>query len=177
MHIPTHILSGWCLANCLPLSPRQRLGCMVAAVIPDLDGLGIVFGTESDAFQNYHHLLGHNLPFALFSCGLLALAGPRRAMSFVIYLAMFHVHLVMDYFGSGAGWRIYYLWPISRWNVVNFNGWDFYSWQNILAAAILLVWMVAIAAWKRRTPLEAIMPDLDRQLVNLISRRAAPGKS
>jgi len=40
VHIPTHILSGWVIGNCFPLSPAQRLGCMIAATIPDVDGFG-----------------------------------------------------------------------------------------------------------------------------------------
>ena len=39
MHVQTHILSGWCVGNLAPLSPRERLICMTAASIADLDGL------------------------------------------------------------------------------------------------------------------------------------------
>ena len=46
MHIPTHILSGWCIGNVLPLNGRERLFCMVAASVADFDGLGIIFGEE-----------------------------------------------------------------------------------------------------------------------------------
>jgi len=53
-------MSGWCIANLLPVTPRQRLGAMIAASAADLDGLGILFGQE--AYWRYHHTLGHNLP-------------------------------------------------------------------------------------------------------------------
>jgi hypothetical protein len=48
--------------------------------------------------------------------------------------------------------------------------WDFYSWQNLSIAAALLIWTLIIAVRKGRTPLEAIMPDLDRQLVRVVRK-------
>ena len=50
---------------------------------------------------------------------------------------------------------------------MNPYGWNFYSWQNITAAFVLLLWTVAIAYVCRRTPLELLMPSLDRRLVGL----------
>ena len=50
---------------------------------------------------------------------------------------------------------------------MNPYGWDFYSWQNISAAFLLLLWTVAIAYYQKRTPLELLMPSLDRKLVGL----------
>ncbi|HEY7118639.1 MAG TPA: hypothetical protein VH475_18760 [Tepidisphaeraceae bacterium] len=94
MHVPTHILSGWCLGNLLPLGKRER---------------------------------------------------------------------------SGPGWGISYWWPWRHgagywW--INPHPWEFYSWQNITAAYALLGWTLAIAYFRRRTPLEALMPELDRKLVH-----------
>src|SRR5207302_7065303 len=87
------------------------------------------------------------------------------------YLALFHLHLVMDYFGSGPGWGIYYLWPFSSWAADNRRvAWEFYSWQNITLAAVLVVWTIFIAVRRGRTPLEALMPRLDRQLVEWLRR-------
>lgn len=54
-------------------------------------------------------------------------------------------------------------WCIGNWSV----SWPFYSWQNISLGFLCIAWTVAIARRQRRTPLEAIMPSLDRQLVAL----------
>jgi hypothetical protein len=161
-------MSGWCVANLLPFTPRERLFCMVAASVPDVDGLGIV--VSSRLYERYHHLLGHNLTFALISSAALAIFSTRRALGFVTYCALFHLHLYMDYWGSGRDWFIMYWWPFRQgpgylW--INPDGWAFYSWQNITAALALLVWTVIIAWRCRRTPLEVLMPHLDRQLVRL----------
>ena len=115
MHIQTHILSGWCAAAMLPLTPRQRLLAMIAAAAPDLDGLGILFGQEF--YWDYHHKLGHNIFFGVLLTLILAVIARPWLLVFPLYLGLFHLHLLMDYYGSGTGWRIYYLWPASNWGV------------------------------------------------------------
>jgi hypothetical protein len=82
----------------------------------------------------------------------------------------------MDYFGSGPGWPIYYLWPFSTWELVNWEAWNLSSWQNLLTFGILLAWTIGIISLKWRTPLEAVMPSLDRQIVQLLprSKKAEP---
>lgn len=142
---------------------------MLAATLADLDGLSILGGER--AYQDWHHVLGHNIFFALLFCSVLAAFSRQIGKSFLLYLALAHLHLVMDYFGSGPLWRIYYLWPADRHWYVTFSGaWEFFSWQNISTAAAFLVWTVLIAIYQRRTPLEAIMPRLDRQLVGKLRR-------
>ena len=163
MHIQTHILSGWCLANMLPLSPRERLFSMIAATLPDIDGISFIFGQE--AYWNYHHILGHNLLLGLLSSAVLAAFLGRRIMAFFVFLGLFHLHLAMDYFGSGPEWPILYFWPVSRWQIVNHEGWEFFSWQNQLAFCLLFIGTLWIAYRQRRTPLEFLMPQLDRKLV------------
>src|SRR5690242_13324322 len=98
MHIPTHILSGWCVGNCFPLDKKQRLFCMIAASVADLDGLGMVAGMEQELYWRYHHVLGHNLFFGLLVAGVLAAMGGRKWVTFPLYLLLFHLHLSMDYF-------------------------------------------------------------------------------
>jgi hypothetical protein len=163
MHIPTHILSGWVVGNCVPLDPRQRLACMIAATVADLDGISILLGRG--AYDRYHHILCHGLPFGLLVTIVLVAWTRTRARSMVplgvVYLGLFHLHLVMDYWGSGAGWPIAYLYPFSGLKFVNWNGWELTSWQNQLAAGILLLITLWIGWRLRRTPLELLMPSLD----------------
>jgi hypothetical protein len=86
------------------------------------------------------------------------------------YLSLFHLHLLMDYYGSGPGWGIAYLWPFSRRTWSTPDAWEFFSWQNLTTAAALIVWTLAIAIRQHRTPLEALMPNLDRQLVEKVRK-------
>ena len=173
MHIPTHILSGWVVASAVPrLTPRERGLAMLAASLPDLDGLGLL--VSRDAYETYHHVLGHNLFAGLVLTVVLLLftqhPAPRTAF---LYLGLFHLHLVMDSFGSGMDWGIAYLWPVVKREWMNPWRWGFFSWQNLTAAYGLVAVTFVIAARAGRTPLETLAPRLDQQLVTL-ARRLIP---
>jgi hypothetical protein len=169
MQIPTHILSGWCAANLFPLTPRQRLLAMIAATIPDLDGLSLLGGQE--AYWHYHHRVCHNLAFAILtSLALAAFSRVKTKKSFAqlaaLYLTLFHLHLNMDVFGSGPGWGIHYLWPFSNWMFDNTHySWPFQSWQNLTIFLLLFAWTILIALRRHHTPLELLAPDLNRRLL------------
>lgn len=162
MHIPTHMLSGWCVANCFSLTARQRMACVIAASCADLDGVTLIAGR--DLYLRTHHVLGHSFGFAIVSAGLLCLWTAWRLRLFVLYLFCFHLHLIMDYFGSGRGWPIYYLWPFSWHKTINPNAWDLNGWQNFTAIGLLGVWTIVIAIVHRRTPFEYLVPRWDEQI-------------
>lgn len=163
MHAQTHVLSGWCLGNLFALSGRERLLCMLAAGLADLDGLGILAGEKW--FAEYHHVLGHNFLYGLMLAAILAGLSVHRLKAFGLYLMLFHLHLLGDYYSCVPSWRIHYFWPFDPTGWRPSYGWRLYSWQNILAAAVLIGWTIRIAVRAGRTPLEVLMPSLDRQLV------------
>jgi inner membrane protein len=168
VHIQTHILSGWCIANQFNLTPRERAFSMIAATIADLDGLGILFGQQY--YWQYHHKLAHNLFFGLLSSALLAAFSKQKLKTFPLYLTLFHLHLLMDYFGSGPGWHIHYLWPFGNLILINPNAWDFYSWQNLLTFLLFFLWTLWIARQQGRTPIETLTPRLDKEIVATLRR-------
>lgn len=174
MHVPTHIMSGWCVANLFPLTARERVFCMAAASLADLDGITYLFGQE--AYWDYHHIVCHNLAFALSMATALAIFSSRRLLAFFVYLAVAHAHLVLDYYGSGPGWPIAYGWPFTGWRWNNPDAWEFNGWQNRAAAGAFLLWVIAIAIVQRRTPVEMLTPALDGRIVTglrgLVGRRA-----
>lgn len=179
MHIPTHIMSGWCLASLVPrIGPRGRLFCMIAGTIPDLDGIGIVGDfllghDEPTWYWAMHHKVGHGVFAAVVVCGLLTLFTRHyRGRALLAYLAAFHLHLLLDYFGSGPHWDVYYVWPISNVGFVSPHAWPLSSWQNILVALQLLCWTIYIAWRYQRTPLEIIAPSLDQRWVRRLSSGA-----
>lgn len=180
----THLLTGWIVANASTrLSSRERAVITVAAIAPDLDGLGIIpeLLTRDSAtpilwYSEYHHLLGHNLLFGLMlgavACGLAA----NRLRTVLLTLLSFHLHLVSDALGSrgpdGYQWPILYLWPFSddwRWS---WDGqWELNAWPNF-AITITEVLIVLLLAWKRgRSPLELISASADRAFVEALRRR------
>lgn len=146
---------------------------MVAATAPDLDGLAIVAGRE--AFETYHHVIGHNLFFGLVVMAAVTMWSTNKWTMALLSFGLFHLHLVMDSFGSGRDWGIAYLWPVVQREWVNPWRWDFVSWQNMVAAYGLVLVTIVIAIRQGRTPLETVMPSLDRQLV-VLARRLVPGR-
>ena len=76
MHIPTHFLSSWALANGPKFTAKERFFCLLVGTLPDLDGIGIVASQE--AYEAYHHVVAHNLLAGLALCGSLALASQRK---------------------------------------------------------------------------------------------------
>lgn len=168
MHLQTHVMSGWCAANCLKLTARERFLAMTAAVLPDLDGITYVFGQE--AYWATHHIYGHNLLFVLAGSGILAAFCAAKLKCFLLFFFLMHLHLVMDLLGSGEGWTISYWFPFGRGEYAWSFGWDFDSVENKLAGLFFLLWCVWIAIYRRRTPLEWPMPKLDAQLVALAQK-------
>jgi hypothetical protein len=63
---------------------------------------------------------------------------PTRVGLVLLFLFCFHLHLLMDYYGSGPGWPIVYFWPLTDFKFVNWSAWELSSWQNQLAAGVLL---------------------------------------
>ena len=98
----THFLTGWVLANSTALSRRDRALVTWSAVVPDVDGLGIVAEvlTRNSShpllwFSRFHHSL-HNFTFAIV-VGLLALVlAERRWTTATMCFLGFHLHLFED---------------------------------------------------------------------------------
>lgn len=181
----THYLSGWVFANCFDLDRRDRALITWAAVIPDIDGLGIVveIATRNTShplpwFTEYHHLL-HNVWFAIV-CSLLAWAvAHRRAMTSAMVFVAFHLHLLGDIVGArgpeGYSWPIPYLWPVNKTVSLSWSGeWPLNSWQNMLITVTLLAISVWIIRVKHRSPVEPISVAADKAVTEALLKRLQP---
>ena len=139
-------------------------------IVEDEGGLGWII--SQNAYWDWHHVAGHTLLAGVVVAGALtAIAQPRRLLAFFVYLALFHVHFLLDFFGSGPKWGIPYLWPMRARQFETSLAWGLFSWQNIVAGYALVACTIWIAYRHRRTPLESIMPRLDAQLVALLPCR------
>jgi inner membrane protein len=168
MHIQTHILSGWCLGNLFKLTPKESFFCMIAASILDVDGFG--FFISNDFYWDYHHLLSHNIFFILLATSILTFFSRTKIKAFLIFFGLMHIHLIMDYFGSGYGWQIKYFWPASYWSIWYQKAWPFFGWQNKAFGLGFLAWTIAMIFIQRRTFFEWPMPSLDKQIVQLAEK-------
>ena len=198
----THFFAGWLLAEASPglLSRREKALVVVAAMAPDLDGLGLLpeLLTRHSLhpllwFSRYHHAL-HTLDFALI-CAATAwlIAGPLANFTFgpaiqgrqipsrpwltagLVFLS-FHLHLLCDLMGSrgpdGDQWPIPYLRPFS--NVLQLtwrHQWALNGWQNFIFTGLLLLTTLWIAWRFASSPLELVSPRANRGLVQALRHR------
>src|SRR3954451_18839451 len=104
----THLFIGWAVANTAPsLEKRDRALITWASVVPDLDGLGIVAErlTQNSArplnwWSDYHHILGHNLGFAILVSVTAAIFAKQKIKATLLVTISFHLHLLADLIGA-----------------------------------------------------------------------------
>lgn len=183
MNILSHALIGWSVATAVPsLSRTDRAWVVAAAVASDLDGLGLIAelatrGSERPLFwwSEYHHVLGHNVLFAVIlaaSAGLLT----RRAIVSLLVVAMVHLHLLCDLVGSrgpdGYQWPIPYLWPFSDSPALAVPWqWQLNAWPNVAVGVALLAYTFWFAWRTGSSPLELVSARANRALVHALRSR------
>ena len=186
----THFFMGWTVANSAPsLTKRDRALVTWASVIPDLDGLGIVAEVATrhanhplNWWSQYHHVLGHNIGFALLVCaGAVALASQKLKTTLLVFIS-FHLHLFSDLGGArgpdGEQWPIPYLLPFSNRLQLTWPGqWALNAWPNMVITAALLLLAIVLACKRGFSPLEMFSTKADGAFVKAVRSRfrfAAP---
>jgi inner membrane protein len=177
----THFLTGWVLANTADLGRRDRVIVTFAAVVPDVDGLGIIpelFTRHSQHpllwFSQYHHAL-HTLLFALFVSLFAFFISNRRWLSASLSLVAFHLHLLEDLVGSrgpdGFNWPIPYLYPLSHRWVWTWEGqWALNAWPNIVLTVGLLGVTLWLAVRRGFSPVDIFSPVADRSVISALRK-------
>jgi len=177
----THFLLGWSVAGTsASLTPRERAAVTLAGVVPDIDGIGVLWDliSRSGAFsfyQRYHHVFGHNLLFGLLVAAVGLLLGVRKGLVALLMLASFHLHLLGDIIGSRGQtddlWAVPYFWPFSSRDHYWTGQWPLNGWQNIVITVLLLA-LTFFWAWKRGySPLEMVSARADRAFVQTLRSR------
>jgi len=180
----THFLVSWSVAGASGLGRRERAAIALAGVAPDLDGLGIVpelltrGSTHSlPWFSEYHHVLGHNLGFAIVvTIAGFIFARAQRWKTALLVLLSFHLHLLGDVIGArgpdGFQWPIPYLLPFShRLDIVWHGQWALNAWPNFVTTGIGLIIMFVIARNRGYSPLEIISKRADATFGSAVRNR------
>jgi hypothetical protein len=180
----THFFMGWAVANFVPsLTKRDRAIVTWASVVPDLDGLGIVAEklTQNSAhplnwWSEYHHVLGHNIGFALAVTILAAIFAGRKFATASLVLISFHLHLLGDLAGArgpdGDQWPIPYLLPFSnQWQLTWSGQWALNAWPNFVITGALIALAIALARRRGFSPLEMFSQKLDAIVVGALRNR------
>jgi inner membrane protein len=182
MNPVTHFLTGWVLANAADLNRRDRAVVTLAAVLPDVDGLGLTpeILTRNSAhpllwFSQYHHAL-HTLLFALFVSACAFFISKRKWLSASLAFVAFHLHLLEDLVGSrgpdGFSWPIPYLFPFSdRWIWTWGGRWGLNAWPNMALTIVLLGVTVWLAVKRGFSPVDLFSPAADRAVVAALRKR------
>ncbi len=179
----THFLSAWTIANCGDLNRRERAAVTIAGVIQDIDGLGIIVEKITLEWErpllwwtNYHHVLTHNLGFALLTAAVVFILAKKKWLATGLAFFTFHLHLLFDIIGArgpgGYQWPIPYLLPFSDSLQITWQGqWAINAWPNFVITGAALV-ITFYFAWKRGySPLEMISSSADRAFVETLRNR------
>ena len=183
MHAATHLLAGWMVANTKELERRDRALVTLAGVAPDLDGFGYPVQALTQHgerpllwFRDYHHVLGHNLVFAVVVTGICGAFALRRPATAALAFLSFHLHLLCDVLGSrgpdGDQWPIPYLWPFLRDLTWTWSGqWRLDAWPNFAVTIALIAATLWLAARRGYSPVGIFSERADRAFVQAVRRR------
>ena len=179
----THFLASWVIASFPKLERRDVALVTFAGVAPDLDGLGAIpelltrrSDHPLDWFSRYHHLLAHNLAFAMLVAVAVFLFSKRNWLSAGLSLVAVHLHFLMDIAGSrgpeGYVWSIPYLAPFSdKLQLAWSRQWALNSWQNVVITCALLAATMVRATQTGRSPVEIFSPAADQRVVTALRQR------
>jgi inner membrane protein len=147
LHFLTHVGIGCIVAGLGPGPRRDRWIIVLASLVPDLDGIGILWSEHAYALT--HRIVGHGLLCGLVLTGAAALLADRRWITAALAAFAFHLHVLLDVVGTG-GPPISYLWPLSSWRLTSDRHWTLDSWPNVVVMVVTLLGVIATAWWRVR---------------------------
>jgi membrane-bound metal-dependent hydrolase YbcI (DUF457 family) len=147
LHFFTHVGIGWIVAALGPGPRKDRWLIVLAAVVPDLDGVGILWSEH--AYHVTHRVVGHSVLFGLALIAAVAMLADRRSITAALAGLSFVLHVLLDLAGTG-GPPISYLWPLSAQGLTYDRHWVLRSWPNVVVMALTLLGVIATAWWRAR---------------------------
>jgi len=181
----THFLISWNIAEVCNNNQKDTILITAGGIIPDIDGLGAIgdmFSSEAyklthtSLYEQYHHILCHNITFCAICLIFVLLISKRKLITAALFTLTFHLHLLCDILGSGGGdgyrWPIPYLYPFSTKPQLEWTGqWQLASWQNLVITLIFMITSLFLIRKKGSSPIGWISPKADKELVKTIRNR------
>jgi inner membrane protein len=183
MNVLTHFFAGWAITLPADLNGRDRALVVCASVAPDLDAVVLVGDIvqrrpldQCELFATYHHVLGHNILFAMLATVCCVVFSRRKAVVGALASLAIHFHFLCDIVGSkgpdGSQWVIPYLLPFSKaWNLAVSWQWALNAWPNIVFTIVLLAVTLYVAWSKGFSPVGLFSQRADRALVFTLRHR------
>lgn len=179
-----HFFIGWCIAS-IPrdLTRTERGLIAAAAVIPDIDGLGMLveIPTRHTAhpllwWTEYHHVLTHNLAAAVVVTVAAFAWSRRRWLTSLLACLSFHSHILGDVVGArgpdGYQWPIPYWMPFSRFPELSWDGqWALNAWQNFLITGMALQVTLYLAWARGYSPVQLFSSRADALFIQTLRAR------
>jgi hypothetical protein len=169
--LPCHLFISWHLARHITPDATKRRWIAGSGLAADLDGMGVLVDNATGStqfYQEWHHLLGHNLFVGVLlatMAGYFCRSGAAAAWAWV----SFHIHLAGDLVTGrgpdGSGWPVVYGWPLSarEWQWAGQIRLD--AWPNTALVLVLMAWAVVAAYRTGRSPAELVSSSLDQRIV------------
>jgi membrane-bound metal-dependent hydrolase YbcI (DUF457 family) len=168
MHFEAHAASGWLLAEIAGGSKRLRGTILAASVLPDLDALTRLWGPA--AYIKYHHVLTHNILFAiLMAFAAFLFCKTERIKAAIFTLVAFAIHYFGDFFFTW--FELQPFWPFSDQTFLSPYAIRLSHPFNTILIYLGFLTVISLGFIMKRTPIELISPKLDERIVNLIFRK------
>lgn len=184
MHVVTHLLIGWTVAEHTVKTRRDKALVAWASVVPDIDGLGLpvdwvcrALGFNTAFYEQFHRVALHGLPGAVLVTVLFAVLAQERLRAAPWVFISYHLHLVGDVLGSrGSGpmdiWPIHYLSPLSDALTLTWSGqWPLTSWQNTSLTVALMIYAIVLAIRRGYSPVGLFSARADARFVEVLRSR------
>jgi len=166
VHCEPHATLGWAIGNLGGADRRLRNYCVLGAVLPDVDAATYLFGPQ--AYGDWHHTFGHNVfLWAAFVAWVGWRCKSRRA--FVLSGLSFGSHLLTD--AQLSGWALYLFWPFSHKGYIFPTAVGLDAPINYWLVYVTPLVIVCLALLFKRTPIDVILPRLDRMLIASFQRK------
>lgn len=178
-----HFIISWVVSNSLPLDRKSRIYITASGLIPDVDGIGYVpdkinqyLGHSSGFYEQFHHLLGHNI---FFGC-LVAILGfcycGKRLAVLVLAFTAFNLHILCDIAGAkgpdGDQWPIAYLFPLFPDVQLVWSGqWELNSWINSAIGILFFIAAIVIARYRHVTFFELFSQRIENTVQEVAKNR------
>jgi len=179
-----HLLTSWVIAAKTTDNARDCRLVALAGILPDLDGLGIIadFATRALGwkktlyYEHYHHYLLHGALGGILIALLLAVFARQRWRVALLALAVFHLHVLLDFLGSRGPspedlWPIFYLGPFDKDPMWLWKGqWRLDAWPNRVVGVVFLFWALWLAVPRGYSFVGVFNRRLDEKFVQVLRK-------